>query len=261
MALLLAACHPAKKIVETPHPVKLKGASVIQLFDSLMSHQFEFDWLTAKAEVEYTTREKESQSFDVNIRVRKDSAIWISITPLLGLEAVRVLITPDSMKVLNRLHKTYLAQPLDFLDDMLKAHINFEIMQAVMVGNYFSYQVNEKLKSVYDDSAFVILSTLNKHQTKRVLEEKDPTKPVTQDFWLDGYYKINKSKITDDKLNRTLEAEYSNFQPVNDNLFPYQILVTVMASAPLKIKVEYSKIAVGEVQTLPFNIPDKYERN
>ena len=257
--LLFASCHPTKKIVDTPHPVKLKGSNVIETFDSLLAHQFDFEWLTAKAEVEYTDRENNPESFDVNIRVRKDSVIWISVTPLLGIEAVRVLITPDSMKIMNRLRKTYTARDLSFLDDMLKAHINFEIMQAVLIGNYFPYLKNEKLKSMYDDSTFVILSTLNKRQTKRIMEEKDPTKPIIQDFWIDDYYKINKSKISDDRQNRTLQAEYSDFSDVDQKRFPHTIIVTVMTASPLRIKVKYSKVVSGEHQTLPFTVPEKYE--
>ena len=258
--LLLSACHPTKKIVDTPHPVKLKGNNVIEMFDSLTVHQFDFEWLTAKAEVEFTDRENNPETFDVNIRVRKDSVIWISVTPLLGIEAVRVLITPDSMKIMNRLRKTYTARGFDFLNDMLKARINFEIMQAVLVGNYFPYQKNEKLKSVYEDSTFMILSTLNKRQTKRIMEEKDPTKPIIQDFWIDDYYRINKSKITDDRLERTLQAEYSDFIDVDQKRFPLILQVTVTASAPLRIKVKYTKVVSGEAQSLPFTVPEKYER-
>ncbi len=258
--LLLSSCHPTKKIVDTPHPVKLRGTNVIELFDSLMVHQFDFEWLTAKAEVEITDRENNPETFDVNIRIKKDSVIWISVTPLLGIEAVRVLITPDSMKIMNRLRKTYTARGFGFLDNMLKAKINFEIMQAVLIGNYFPYQKNEKLKSVYDDSTFVILSTLNKRQTKRIMEEKDPTKPIIQDFWIDDYFRINKSKITDDRLERTLQAEYSDFFEVDHKRFPQNLMVTVTASAPLKIKVKYTKVVSGEVASVPFTVPEKYER-
>jgi len=259
LLLVFASCHPTKKIVETPHPVKVKGNNVIELFDSVLANQFDFEWLTAKAEVEYTDRENNPESFDVNIRIKKDSVIWISVTPLLGIEAVRVLITPDSMKILNRLRKTYMARDLSFLDNILKAHINFEIMQAVLVGNYFPYLKNEKLKSMYDDSTYVILSTLNKRQTKRILEEKDPTKPIIQDFWIDDNYKINRSKITDDRLDRTLEAIYNEFIEVDHQRFPHIILVDVKAQSPLRIKVKYNKVVTGEIQTTPFSVPEKYE--
>jgi len=261
-----SACRTHKKIVSTPLPLKLKGENVIELFDSVEAHKFDFNWLVAKIEVEYTDRENDPQSFDVNLRARKDSAIWLSITPLLGIEVARVLITKDSLMIVDRIHKTYMARDYGYLEGLLKTKMNFEIMQAVMVGNYFPYLKNEKLKSVYEDSTFLILSTLNKHQARRVMEDKDVNKPVIQDFWIDGNYKIRKSKITDDKLNRTLEADYNNFFELNPDstgsnkkLFPQNIEVTVAASAPLKIKVQYNKVT-EEPTTLPFTVPEKYDR-
>ena len=38
-----------------------------------------------------------SSGFKVNARMRRDSALWLSITPALGVEAARVLLTQDSV--------------------------------------------------------------------------------------------------------------------------------------------------------------------
>src|SRR5215510_10227503 len=99
LCIFLTACHTQKKIVEVPVPVKLKGENVIELFDSVLAHQFNFNWLTAKAQVQYSNKGEESESFDVNLRIRKDNAIWLSVTPLLGIEVARVLITRDSLQI------------------------------------------------------------------------------------------------------------------------------------------------------------------
>jgi hypothetical protein len=259
-SFIVISCRTTKKVTEAPLPVKLKSDTVIAVFDSVMHHQFDFKWLSAKADVEYIDKNNESTSFDINLRMRKDSAIWISITPLLGIEVARVLVTPDSMRIIDRLNKTYMSRDFSFLDSMLKTKMNFEIMQAVIVGNYFPYLKNEKLKSVYEDSTFLILSTLSKHKAKRVMEDKDPNKPIIQDFWIDSNYKINRSKITDEKLNRTLQADYSHYFFVNEKLFPQTISVDVNATSPLKIKVQYSKVATNDSLTMPFTVPEKYER-
>src|ERR1700704_1747762 len=111
---LASSCKTAKKIV-VDAPLKLRGAGVIQVFDSVLANEFSFEWLTLKASVDYTGHD-ETESFDVNVRVRKDSAIWISITPLLGIEAVRVLVTRESMQILDRVHKTYTVHDFDYLE-------------------------------------------------------------------------------------------------------------------------------------------------
>jgi hypothetical protein len=257
--IFLFACRTTKKIVDNPSAtLKLKGAEVIQVFDSVQAKEFLFSYLSAKAEVSYTDKSGETTSFDINLRICHDSLIWISITPLLGIELARVMINKDSVIVLDRLHKQYLKRDFLYFEDLWKTNVNYEMIQSVIVGNYFQYLGKEKIKSVYDEEPYMILSTLNKRQVKRAAEEKDPSKPVVQDFWIDGNYRIAKSKITDDKQNRYVEATYSNFMNVNGYLFAKSLVVTLASSTPTIINVEYSKVSNLDSLQLPFSIPDKY---
>jgi len=259
--LLFSSCKTTKKLVDIPSvQVKLKGADVVQVFDSVLAHQFEFSYLAAKATVDYTDKSGETQSFDVNMRMRRDSAIWISITPLLGIEVARVIIDRDSLMIMDRVHKTFMARSYSYLEEMLKTTVTFEMIQAVVSGNYFPYQKADKIRSVYEEEPYVILSTLNKRRVKRVLEEKDPSKPVIQDFWIDGNFRIAKSKITDDRLDRWVEATYKNFTEVGGRLFPNNLVVTISSSSPTIIKIAYNKLTPEETFTMPFTVPEKYER-
>lgn len=258
--VLFFSCRSSKKIVETPNAtLKLKGNEVIQVFDSMLQKQVQFSYLTAKANVDYTDKTGETNSFDINLRVCKDSAIWISITPLLGIEAVRLLVTRDSVFLLDRVHKTYLKRDMRYFEDQLKTNVSYEMLQSVIVGNYFQYQKNEKIKSLYEEEPYMILSSLNKRQIKRSQEEKDPTKPIVQDFWIDGNYRIARSRITDDRLNRFVEANYKNFTDLNGYLFPLNFVVTLASSSPTIIKIEYTKVNTVEQLQMPFSIPEKYE--
>lgn len=259
--LLFSSCKTTRKVVDIPSvQVKLKGADVVQVFDSVTANQFKFAYLAAKATVDYTDKSGETQSFDVNMRMRYDSAIWISITPLLGIEVARVILDKDSLKIMDRVHKTFMARDYVFLEELLKTTVNFEMVQAVVIGNYFPYQKADKIKSVYEDEPYVILSSMNKRRMKRVLEENDPAKPVVQDFWIDGNFRIAKSKITDDKLDRWVMASYMNFTEVGGKLFPNDLVVSISSSSPTIIKIVYNKLTVDEEFTMPFTVPEKYER-
>lgn len=258
--LLATSCRVTKKAEAAPPPVRPKGSLVNEVLDSVLSRQFDFEWLTAKAQVDYTDKTGETNSFDINLRVRRDSVIWISITPLLGIEAARVLINRDSMVLMDRVHKEWKVRSFDYLGELLRTPVDFDMVQAVLLGNFFQYQRNEKIRSYYEEEPYAILSTLNKRQVRRALEEKDPSRPVIQDFWIDGNYRIVKSRITDDKQDRWVEASYTGFTPVNDRLFPHNMVVTFFALTPVIMKITYSKVTSEEAVTLPFTIPDKYER-
>ncbi len=259
-SVYLLSCRATRKVVDSPSAlVKLKGEEVIQIFDSVKEREFFFNYLSAKAEVSYTDKSGETNTFDINLRIRRDSAIWISITPLLGIELARVLIRHDSVIVLDRLHKKYLKRDFQYFEDLWKTNVNFEMIQAVIVGNYFQYLGKEKLRSVYEEEPYLILSTLNKRQARRAAEEKDPNKPLVQDFWIDGNYRIAKSRITDEKKDRWVEATYKNFTDVNGYLFPNSLVVTIASTSPTIIRVDYTKAVNDDSLQMPFSIPEKYE--
>lgn len=259
-SLYLLSCRTTRKVVDSPSAlVKLKGEEVIQIFDSVKEKEFVFNYLSAKAEVSYTDKSGETNSFDINLRIRHDSAIWISVTPLLGIELARVLISRDSIIVLDRLHKKYMKRDFQYFEDLWKTNVNFEMIQAVIVGNYFQYLGKEKLRSLYEEEPYLILSTLNKRQARRASEEKDPNKPMVQDFWIDGNYRIAKSRITDEKKDRWVEATYKNFSDVNGYLFPNNLVVTIASTSPTIIKIDYTKATNEDSLQMPFSIPEKYE--
>lgn len=254
------SCKTTRKVVETSSAsLKIKGEEVIQVYDSMMLKQFSYNYLSAKANVSYTDKSGETNDFDINLRLKRDSSIWISITPLLGIEVARILISHDSVRVLDRLHKKYLKKDYKYFEELLNTNVNFDMIQSVIVGNYFQYMEKEKLRSLYEEEPYIILSTLNKRQARRASEEKDPNKPVVQDFWIDGNYRIAKSRISDEKKDRWVEATYSNFTDVSGFLFPNNFVVTVAASTPTIIKVKYTKIVSEDTLAMPFTVPEKYE--
>ena len=256
----LTSCRTTRKVVESPSSsVKLKGEEVIQVFDSVMSREFNFKYLSSKANVSYTDKSGQATDFDINLRLKYDSIVWISITPLLGIEVARVLITRDSVYILDRLHKTIQKRNFAYFEDLLRTNVDFNMIQSVIVGNYFQYLEKEKLRSMYEDEPYIILSTLNKRQARRASEEKDPNKPVVQDFWIDGNYRIAKSRISDEKKDRWVEATYSKFSEVGGYLFPGNLVVTIASSTPTIIRVEYTKVVSEDTLQLPFTIPEKYQ--
>jgi hypothetical protein len=182
LCFLAVSCKTRKvaQPVEMPADVKpMKDRSVEELLGNLDSSSFKADWMNAKASV--TTKEDgKENSFTIHMRARKDSLIWISVTPLLGIEAARVLISNDSIKVLDRINSKYRVTTMEYINRLLQMKVNFEIVQALLTGNFFAYKKNEnKFNSVYLEDRYYILSSLNKHKLKRSLEEKDPNKRYT----------------------------------------------------------------------------------
>jgi len=259
-ALLMAGCHATHK-ASVPKVREDKSAMVESapfLEQRIDSCAFRARTFSAKADVN-TRQGDNSNSFNINMRVKVDSIIWISITPLLGIEVARIMITPDSVKFIDRINKKYSVTDFEFFNKLLNINIDFEIIQGIITGNLFAYKKN-KFNSVYIEEGEYILSTLSKRKLKRSLEDVDPNKPVVQDVWInDGNYRINKLSVQDQKLQKSLLATYSDHQQTEGGLFPYKSNTVVKAGKELTIIIDYKKVNVNGDMEFPFSIPGSYE--
>jgi hypothetical protein len=261
--MAVTACKTRKEIPTKP-PITaapVVDRSVPELLSKIEAKKFKSQWMNAKASVVSIQDEKEI-SFNISLRYKKDSVIWISISPLLGIEVARVMVTPDTVKFMDRLHSKYEVNTFESISKLLQIKVNFETLQSLLIGNLFAYKKNEnRFNSVYSEDKYYILSSLNKKKLKRSLEEIDPNKPIIQDIYVDDTtYRINRMRVEDQKINKKLETTYSDFRETPGGLFPYLSVTKVSAEKNLQITIEYTKVNVGEPQEFPFNIPKSYER-
>ncbi len=163
---ILNSCKTTSKI-ETPKikDKKLEEKEAGELEGLILENTFKVSTLSARASVS-TDIGGASTNFNINVRMQNDSIIWISISPLLGIEVARVVATRDSIKFLDRLNKRYSATDYRYINETLDLNVDYDIMQGVLTGNIFSYKRN-KFNSVYIDDKFYILSTLSKKKIIR----------------------------------------------------------------------------------------------
>jgi hypothetical protein len=255
----LPACKTTQKTVTNPVPVNLPAAVSGTLLDSVLAHQVAFHFLSAKASVSYVDHNNDETSFSVTLRAAKDSLIWISVTPLLGIEAARVLISRDSVHLLDRLHHTLVSRDYRFLEDMLKTHVDFQMLQSMLVGNYFS-GTGKPILSETTAEMFYLLSTLPAADTPHIAGAMYPGHSSYQDYWIDNTFRIAKTKIQDDSQQRSLAVDYGSFQTFNNSIIPTTIRIAVTADKPARIAIDYARIGEDPSITFPFYVPEKYTR-
>lgn len=259
--IFFSACrttHKAEKPVVIKESRSKEDKSADELMSLITDSSFSAQWINGKANVESTVAD-EKNSFNISLRMKRDSVIWVSISPALGIEVARVLITRDSVKVLDRLNNKFKLTDYKYLNDLLRMNVDFDIIQGVLTGNLFSYKKN-RLSSVYLEDKYYILSSLSKRKLKRSLEEKDPNKPVVQDVWIsDDNYRIIKLSIEDDRVKKSLITDYSNFKNTNAGIFPFSSSTKIKAEKNVEVKIDYDKLETGEVQEFPFKVPKNFK--
>lgn len=118
LALLLAAtsCASRKKTVQPSQPKT-------------------FEWLTANLSIQAEGNGMTYNDLSGQIRMRKDSVVWLSVTATMGVEALRAKVSNDSIWILNRLEKTYLAESLDTISAQLGIPLSLPLIQTLLLDN------------------------------------------------------------------------------------------------------------------------------
>ncbi len=258
-ACLLAAftsCSTQRKTIKTP----LKEAGADYLFSKLKESELRFDWLTAKFSADYKNKDQET-SFGGQIRIRKDSLIWLTLSPMMGIEVIRLVISQDSIKFINRLNNTYFIGDYNYLNQFLNTNIDFDILQAFLIGRDLSFYNNDHFKALVDGNQYK-LTTVDRQKLKKYVKSSDEAlKAFIQNIWLDPEtFKITKADVKEVKREKIrLEAIYSSFDSVQEQLFPMVMEYNIYADNNIAVRAKFSKVVVNQPQQFPFKIPASFK--
>src|SRR5580658_5698366 len=150
--IVFGACRSTKKIqnVIAPHPIKdtVQQVAVIsedpradsitfmhELFQKIQNNRIDFRTFFAKVKVHYQGSDGKDYDFEAILQMKKDSLIWVRVNALLGIEAFRLLITPDSVKLINDLEKIVQLRSASYLQEVIHLPIGFKTLQDLLIGN------------------------------------------------------------------------------------------------------------------------------
>jgi hypothetical protein len=127
----------AKPDTAKPAPLATDAAAANNLLITslapLWAKRLDYRTFSTKAKIRYETPE-DSKEFTANIRMRKDSVIWVNVT-LLGLSAARIFVTKDSIFVLNFVQREVMRIPLSEAARILPTSIEFSSLQNLIAGD------------------------------------------------------------------------------------------------------------------------------
>lgn len=256
LLIVISSCKTVRSIYKAP--LKEQGASY--LFNQLKENELSYDYFNAKFNLNFTKNKKKT-SFKGQIRIQKDSMIWVSFSPLLGIEVARMLITTDSVKFINRMNKTFFKGDYKYLNDYLDTNLDFDILQALIMGNDLRHYENGKFRASIDKHQYK-LSTAARHKLKKFVKSQSESPQVyIQNIWLDPEtFKISQVSLKEiKKEHKKLQANYEGFLEVNEQLFPKNVYFDLHSESRIEVKLAYSKITVNKALNFPFRVPKRYK--
>lgn len=264
---LLASCRPAKKI-ETAITKKDTSVRIIvpdvskkdsstkrtndtlvairNVFNQIQKNHIDFTTFTAKVNIDFKGGEGKNFSFNANLRMLKDSAIWLTANYFLG-EAMRVLITKDSVKLINKLDKSYTLRSVSYLQELTQLPLDLKTLQNLIIGNpvYFDSSITYYTSS---NGVISLLSIGSFFKNLLTVSEVDKT--------------LIHSKLDDVEptRSRTADLTYTEYESKSGLPFSTKRTIAIAEKQHLDIRLDFKQYDFNQPVSFPFAIPKKYDR-
>lgn len=221
-----------------------KDLSESGIFEDIIAKQVDFNTISIRAKANLEI-EGEENNVTMSIRMVKDKTIWISVTAVAGLEIARALITPDSLKILNRVENTYTQKPFSYVYEFANKQLNFNSLQSIFVGNAMPEFLNDKSLVTMSDKSAVLSGTLGSLIYSLSVNDK---------------LRISETSLKDDDEKQSFQVVYKDFTVISGQAIPQSVnLKSTAEDKNVAIDLKYNRVNVNVSVDLPFNVPQRFK--
>ena len=271
----LYSCRTARVVTTTP---VARPMSTSKLIRNIESNTFEYKHLAIKKISCQFDNGKSKTSFKASVLAEKDKRITIMLTKL-NIPVGRLWLTPDSVKFINYLEKTYFLDDYSYLSSELGMDVNFKTVDAIISNNAFLLpdEKNDKETRGYEnriDSGLYVLETVKslkankpdqKHttgKTKRKSKKILTDATIHQALYVDaGTFKLRKIVVDDAANSRSMKIEFNEYTSVEKQIYPGDIFVQFLSPENnMQMKIKLAGFSMEDETEVRFKVPDKYTR-
>ncbi|MEE4177235.1 MAG: DUF4292 domain-containing protein [Bacteroides sp.] len=253
LVLLLAGihgCKPRRDIIPVADDLLRSPERALR---TLHANQADFEFYSARFSGD-ALWEGKNYSVSGSLRIQKDQAIFLSVAPFLGIELARVLITPDTVKYINRMQSNYFIGDMRFINKMLGTDLDFYMLQAILTGNDFEHFSADNF-NVTDDRSMIYLHSSG----RRRINERDAPR-IEHGIWMEPVnYRVRKSIVIDPETQRSIEADYNHYENMEGQWLPNDLAISfIEPKGQSKLSIRLNRTTLNQPQEFSFSIPSRY---
>ena len=249
------------------------GMSDNKLYNQVLDSRLFYNTLWIKRFSAHYESKGKSQNIRGSIKILRDSIIMVQINAPTGIvEAARMYITPDSVKMIDRIKKQYIASDFTFLSEKLNMDVDFFTLQSILTNEIF------QLQGLYEKPRPFVRNFKGKVIDDKYVFISDKASKVERKLRKDKYSKLYKfnyqrfeidpslMKITDVLVRlfgeeRDMTLKYRDFIDLEGQKFPSEMVFKVKDSLQsLSCKLKYNKLVLNQELKFPFKISSKFKR-
>jgi len=288
-SVLMTGCSNEQRIADGKPLRSRDPNNILKRYDK---EALKWDWIGFKLDTEINVEGK-SDSFTMNVRMARDSAIWISLSPALGVELARVLLLPDSVRVISKVpsNKFVFEGNYKQLEKSLGIPFDFYTFQDLFSGSPlgldpqedkfisqvdgFNYILIEKfprrvkkLLGGTDERAIAlnpedsIAVIIRDRRANRMMSRTDEDDLVIKRYWFDGITFMPVIDMFNDlSSGLSLKIKRSGDEGHRQGLLPSKTRIIARGNGvDLDCTFKVRRSRINREYELPFDPPENYER-
>lgn len=255
ISTLLVQCKAKKPLIEQnselTHISKSKADTIVR---KVLKNNFEYTNLKAKINTRFKSREKQNVNFGTFLKMHKDSVIHVTISKVVPI--VIAIITPDSIKFINKIDKKYFEGDFSYVSKLLKTEITFNQIQDLLVGNPIQLDSVNNHFLIQENEDFFI-SSLSKNE----LEKMESNGDWQLKYWINELFKAGKTLVTNDSTNTRIEIFQADYKKIEGKLFPNRTKTEIItANDSISIHLNYQRVKINTDISYDYSVPSHYKK-
>jgi hypothetical protein len=258
----LLSCKTKQKSVvyqsDTNNNCVVKKDSVPEIFPIIQRNEANFhEYYKIQSEFTFQS-DNEDVSLNLQIRLVKNEKLWMSFKKA-GITVAKVLITPDSLMLLDIIHKKFLNTDIKNIANFIGAELDFKSIQSMLLS---SMPLLKDQKFFWkQDVNYVVSNFENKDWGKNA--PSDSTKSLKHAHWINcNKLFLTHAKFVQTSKNQEIDINYEQPDSTMGYWMNKKINFKIFNQNTEKIKgqIVYKDIDIKKDINLPFSIPKDYER-
>jgi hypothetical protein len=238
---------------DTTQLVKIKNtadslAQIKETKDLMQKTAIDFTTFKAKIKLDIETSKGKKPDLIANVRMIKDSAVWISISiPLINYEVFRAIIKKDSVILMDIREKEVFYRSISYLQEMTDIPFDLRELQNLFVGNPIFFNKNNMTVKKFEKYLLVVSASSD----LKSLATYSLPENLLQHCKLDD---------VDIMQNRTADVTYDDYSNENGIAFATRRQIIASEKNKLDIRMNFKQYEFNKELSVSFNVPKNYKK-
>lgn len=213
--------------------------------DEFAPAYFDYNYLTSRSRVALEEHNGRTTKGTLNIRAKKDSIIWFSLSPGLGIEAARGVVTMENIKIKDRINNKDVDMTFSQFEESYGVKLSLDLFQNILFGN-LPHELSYRDRLIRVGRTFELYQQRENVRYKSVIGTE--------------HGKVISLETVSEQNDGELIATYPDFSEVSGQPFAHRVLIEMILNLPNRpksktlVNLEVNKVDLtDEPLTFPYN--------